>query len=368
MNIGIITINYGTNYGSSAQVYALYKKIQEMKPEAKITVINYIPKRYNFRNRYLSTNKDLSGLGKIVYLLGSAPLKYLNENKFISFQKKYTALSKRIYTEQKAKKLCGGYDALITGSDQVWNSDYNKGFDPMYFLSFSSNYSTKFSYAASCGKDSYNIDEWAQMDRYLKTFAFLSVREKSTYEMFKEKGFTKCKLVLDPSFFISKEGWEELAIPPRKLIKNYLLIYCLDDDESNLITIAKKIAYEKGLKTAIVVYGHVWSKYDADITLRNQTPEQFFWLINHAEFVVTNSFHGVAFSINLEKQFVAVKRKKFNNRLDSILSIFNLTNRYMTINSDTKSILEIDYSLIRSIKQEWIRTSERFLKDALNRV
>jgi hypothetical protein len=80
---------------------------------------------------------------------------------------------------------------------------------------------------------------------------------------------------------------------------------------------------------------------------------------------VTNSFHGICFSINLEKQFFAVKRKKYNNRLDSVLSLFNLQNRYVCQSTCTDTVSNVDYKLVNEIKEKELRKSEEFLKNAL---
>lgn len=363
MRIGIITIHYGSNYGSSLQVYALYNKVKSVASEADVHVINYIPERYNFKNRFLCTKKNLGLVKKIIYLILSAPLKITNESKFISFQKKFVRLDKKC-SYRSIRERYGNFDFVIVGSDQVWNSDYNAGFDENYFINFASDKTKRIAYAASCGKEDYSTDEWEKIINQLSKFKLVSVREKDTCEKIVSKGIN-CQWVLDPTFFIDKKQWELIAQKPSVELSKYVLIYCLDSDEKELIPIAKKIACEKGLKTVILSYGHFWLKYDVDCTLLNQTPQQFLWLMNNAEYVVTNSFHGICFSINLEKQFFAVKRKKYNNRLDSVLSLFNLQNRYVYQNSCIDAVGDIDYKLVDEIKEKELRKSEEFLKRAL---
>lgn len=363
MKIGIITIHFGTNYGSSLQVYALFNKVKSLVPRANIHVINYIPERYNFKNRFLRTRKKINGIKKIIYLILSAPLKITNENKFISFQKKFVDLDKKC-TRSSIRKRYGDFDIVITGSDQVWNSDYNSGFDENYFIDFVSKKTKRVAYAASCGKNNYSSNEWNEIVDRLSHFKSVSVRENDTCEKINSSG-VNCQWVLDPTFFVDKYEWIRISQKPSVDLSNYLLIYCLDDDEKTLIPIAKKIAKEKGLKTVILSYGHFWLKYDADCTLLNQNPQQFLWLVNNAEYIVTNSFHGICFSINFEKQFVAIKRNKYNNRLDSILSLFNLQNRYIDQNTILDTIGSIDYETINHIREAELRKSEDFLRRAL---
>ena len=364
MRIGIITIHYGSNYGSSLQVYALYNKVKAVLPEADVHVINYIPERYNFKNRFLYTRKRLGFVKKIIYLVLSAPLKVANEGKFISFQKRFVRLDKKC-SYRSIREKYGNFNIVIVGSDQVWNSDYNAGFDENYFISFASKKTKRIAYAASCGKEDFSTDEWGKIIDHLSQFRSVSVREKDTCEKMVSKGIN-CQWVLDPTFFIHKKQWLQMTKKPSVELSKYVLIYCLDNDEKELIPIAKKIACEKGLKTVILSYGHFWHKHDVDYTLLNQSPQQFLWLMNNAEYVVTNSFHGICFSINLEKQFFAVKRKKYNNRLDSVLSLFNLQDRYVCQSSGLNSMDDIDYKQVGVIKEIQLRKSEEFLKRALS--
>lgn len=365
MKIGIITIHYGFNFGSVLQAYALCHYLNDEVENMDAKLINYIPPRYSFKRRYLTTNKVNNPLKKVVYLMLVAPQRIKNQRIFEGFLKKNVPMTHKIFNINEAQKVTTSYDLLITGSDQVWNSDYNEGIDPMYYLAFAPKSARKISYAASCGKDDYTENEWSSIHQLLKDFYSISLREKSTRDLFFTHGYKKVVQCLDPIFLLDKDTWKKLARAPRKKVNGFVLVYCLDSDEDDLIRIAKEVAEEKDLKTAIISYSHFWNKYDVDCVYRNQTPNVFLWLLTNADYVVTNSFHGVAFSINLEKQFVAVKRRKYNNRLDSVLEITGLLDRYIDYDKHFDNRKDIDYSNINRTKDQLINYSKHYLTDVV---
>lgn len=367
MKIGIITIHYGFNFGSALQAYALNRFINSTFSNVDVKLLNYIPVRYCFKRRYLTTSKFINPLKKILYLLLVLPQRIKNEWEFGSFLKNHIPMSPKFTKTMDAKRICNDYDLLITGSDQVWNSDYNEGVDPMYYLDFASEKTKKISYAASCGKDDYTLDEWNSISRLLSDFSGISLREVSSKNLFNKKGFPEAVQSLDPIFLLSAEQWSTLATPPKNPPKDYVLVYFLDSDHSDIIRIANEVAKARGLKTVVISYSHVWNRYNADVVYRNQNPKVFLWLMLNARYVVTNSFHGVAFSINFERQFITVKRRKYNNRLDSILQVMNLTNRYIAYNESFDNRDDINYSFVNELKCQQIEISKEYLKNYIKK-
>lgn len=326
MKTGIITIHYGINYGSALQSYALSKFLSRLENN-NVEVINYIPPRYTKKRRYLQTSKELNGIKKLLYLLAVAPNTFRYQVIFDRFLKQYLPIGKKVYSLPSLREKYSDYDFLITGSDQVWNTDYNEGVDPAYYLAFAGSSTKKISYAASCGKDQFARKELTECKKYWDKFDYLSLREDSTKELFVQMGYVNAIHVLDPIFLLSKEEWMK-ELPEREIRDGYVFIYALDGDIDNAISIADNIAKEKKLKIAMVSYGHVWSN-DArcDYYLKARSPLQFLSLLANSDYVVTNSFHGIAFSLRFRKQFVPVPRDKYNNRIESILRLVELDDR-----------------------------------------
>lgn len=361
MRIGIITIHYGINYGSVLQCYALAKFLSEFGKD--VEVINYIPNRYTKKRRYLATEKSISGLKKAVYLLLVAPNTFRYQCIFDSFIKKYIPIGKKIFKYKELENIYSDYDVLITGSDQVWNTDYNEGIDKAYYLTFGSNTSRKISYAASCGKDGFSQEEERICRDYWSKLDAISLREDVTTSWFHNIGFNHAINVLDPVFLLSQEEWKSIA-SPREINEPYIFIYALDGDTKGPIRIANNIAKGRNLKVVMISYGHFWSREDGcDYYLTARGPQQFLSLISNADFVVTNSFHGIAFSLRFRKQFIPVKRGKYNNRIESILRLVGLEERLNT-NDHLSQISTIDYDnsvdkIIESMEQK----SKSFLQE-----
>lgn len=365
MKIGIITIHFGFNYGSALQAYALSKYINSTFDDIEAYVINYIPERYSKKNRYIKTAKEYRFLKRGMYLLAVAPFQMYVQYIFNKFLKSYVPMTRRVSNKEEAQEVSKDMEILIAGSDQIWNSDYNGGIDPIYYLEFAGTEKRKVSYAASCGKNDYNKKEWEIIDNFLKFFSYISLREEDSLNLFRSHGYIEAVQSLDPVFLINKNEWKKIERKPGKSLKKYVLIYCLDSDETELIRIARQIASEKNLKIAMATYCHIWNYYDVDMLYRNKSPNEFLWLVSHADYIVTNSFHGVAFSINLEKQFVAVKRKKYNCRLDSILKIMGLSDRYIGKGDKFYGKEDIDYNIVNLYKQDYLSISKEYLSNVL---
>lgn len=360
MKIGIISIHYGVNFGSALQAYALPQYIKSTFPNAETEVVNYIPPRYRFKNQY-SYNGG-TGIKKRVGWMLRAMQRFINDSKYKRYLSSITNVSPQIFDAKTAKDRYKEYDCLIAGSDQIWNSDYNQGFDPMYYLCFGSDRTRKISYAASCGKNKFSDNEWTDMKKSLESFSKISIRESSTAEIMREKGIN-CYFVLDPTYLLSKEEWSKIE-KKEDIREQFLLIYLLDVDGKDIIDYAKNVAMQRNLKTVLIVNGPAIKKYDVDYVMWNKTPDSYIWLFRNASYVVTNSFHGTSFSINMERQFVVFKRDKYNSRIDSILGAMGLEDRCVTLNG-TNILQDIDYSYVNEKKEALLIKSKQFIKEAL---
>lgn len=357
MRIGIITIHFGVNYGSALQAYALTRYLNQEGFDAEI--INYIPKRYGVRN-YLSTEgHSFNLIQKVLFVIAAFPFRFYNRYIFKRFLEKYVPLSSK-YREYRQLETMPKYDVYITGSDQVWNSDYNKEHQKEYYLTFAEKDSIKISYAASFGKEKLDNSEIIEIKDYLSTFKAISVREISGLEILKS-----CKVkginVLDPIFLLSKADWEKFS--GRRIVnEKYVFIYALDGEFDRHIEYAKQIANELSCKTVMVNFNKKYSHPSLDYCLVYKDPKEFLSLFRYSEFVVTNSFHGISFSLNLNKQFVPISRKKYNSRLENILTLANLEERMVIDTFDVNKALEyIDYEKVNDSLHEHRLHSKKFL-------
>lgn len=363
--IGIISIHYGINFGSALQCYALYEYVSRHIEGAQVEVINYLPERFRWRNRLAYRGKI--GIKPLLQHALRVFRSVYNNRKFDRYLRSVVNLSPVIHTMDEAGRRYADYDYLIAGSDQIWNSDYNQGIDPMYYLCFAKEKARKIAYAASCGKTVFTEEEWDRVHEYLEGFRGISLRESSAVPMFEAHGIAGCEFVLDPTYLLSKREWAAIETEVKGCPADYLLVYYLDVDGRDIIQMAGRIAKKRGLKLVLIQNGRRKKRTDVDYVVYNATPDRYIWLFRNAAFVVTNSFHGVSFSINLERQFVALRREKYNSRLDSILQAMDLTDRYVTCDFDGEIARCIDYGKVNQKKEALLNRSTMFLRRGLEK-
>ena len=366
MKVGIITIHYGVNYGSALQAYALTKFLNDKGYEAEI--INYIPERYRVLPYFATTKNSL--IINTLYIIIRFPFLFLQRKVFSDFIKENIPISKLYKTKDELYNTSNKYDVYITGSDQVWNIDYNGDTQELYYLSFAPKNSIKIACSASFGKASITDKKDIEIiGKTLKDFKAISVREDTGLKILCEAGISNALHTVDPIFLYNKDMWMEQFGFQNLILQPYILIYALDNEEDRLIKYAHRIATTKGYKVALISFDNRRrNKKNVDYCFYNKSPEYFINLFSNAEYIVTNSFHGVAFSINFEKQFIAVSRKAYNTRIESILKMFNLKSRLIERNKDLEldiALREINYSNIHFKIEEQREKLKKFLLDNL---
>ncbi len=217
-------------------------------------------------------------------------------------------------------------DIFISGSDQVFNP---KGlYRDVFYLNFKKNNSKKISYAASFGGDNFSNEELKWIKPMVNDFDALSFREKSGSDFSTIKLKKKNQWVVDPVFLLSRKEWSDFSINP-KFESKYIFIYALAS-EQELLFIAKKIKKETGYKI-ICVRPNSRNFLDVDKVLYGCSPLEIIGLFENASYIVTDSFHGTAFSIIFDKPFnVFISRPEVSTRIYSLLELVNLSKKIIT--------------------------------------
>lgn len=339
MKADIITIHFGVNYGSCLQVYALSESIKKKGFECE--VIDYIPKRYDSWEVYVKPK-----IGKypfpliFLWYIVTAPKREYQRYIFRKFLKKHLRLTKKYRYPRELNNDVPIADIYIAGSDQIWNYDYNSSGDFTYLLDFVGDSKKKFSYAASIGKEAFSDIEESVFISKLTGFNKITVREKSAKDLLSTIGINS-EVVLDPTFLLDKSEWKKLAIP-MKTQDDYILIYVMDNLYERLIDIAEKIKATKNCKIYVVTFKPTKDKR-VDREFCYLRPEQFLTLVDQAMYVVTNSFHGTAFSINLNKQFLSVGKEKYNSRIKDLLDMLDLKQNFIDVNESIDEFIDIGH-------------------------
>ena len=363
--VAFITLHRVKNYGSVLQCYATQYILRKMG--YKTEVIDYYPKRNSMRGMLsaLAKHFDHKKLGKILTFAARCvilPSYFKRFAVFNSFLKKHIILSKETY---KSPQDFAGYketaDLYITGSDQVWNNTWFSEIDKTYSLDFIKN-KKKIAFASSFGKETVEGDEKEQLKRLLADYDTILVRENTGVSILEDMGLSG-RQVLDPTLVLDEKQWEHLVSDKYKG-KKYILVYNINR-ESGLEKYVDKLRAHTGLP----VYRITYQYHDLVKSGRLKCCESvknFLSLIANAEYVVADSFHMLAFSVNFNKKFMAFYPERFSTRLKSFISFCGLESRVISEESTVEAAMaDIDYEKVNGILTTKREESLALLKAAL---
>lgn len=350
MDIYTVTFSNTTNVGAALQEYALQEYLDQQGHNVK--VINYRPQKMEEREALLFPLKKGVSLIDIFNALVLMLFKLIRKNKFRIFNKHCISFTKRCYNYLDIQKL-EQPDIYIVGSDQVWNQEIT-GEDKGYLLDFNTT-AKKISYAASAGKDQISDKFLSEISKVLQTYSAISVREFTLQNAIQAICLSAVQQVMDPVFLLPRAHYCSISIKPK--ISDYILIYEVEKNE-NCILIANLLAQKYNLKT--VQINRLNNRYHVDKLYPTISPTEFLGLVEHASYVITNSFHAVAFSLIMEKQFWVIKLKNLSSRIDSIMKIAQLEDRVL-YDSIINSFEPIYYDNIKKNMMQKIEESKQFL-------
>ena len=226
-SVGIITMHKSDNYGAVLQSYALVKAIE--KVGAKAEIINYIPERFKTSVQffYVHPRRYNSTLKKYIIMAASLPIRALIYYRYNTFLKEYLPVGKNVYySEEDLETKIPKYDVYMSGSDQVWNPEFEGRIDSAFFLKFAPDTARKVAYASSFGKGSLSDIEAAEVKKLLSRYDYISVREKSGKEIITNLGLD-AEYLLDPTFLLDGNEWRTFS--NKRLVKEkYVLVYQLN--------------------------------------------------------------------------------------------------------------------------------------------
>lgn len=358
MKADLITLHTVYNYGSVLQAYATEKIFKDHGVD--ITIINYIrPNNTFFKSIKGSANNSL--IKSIVVF----PSLIIQKYKFGKFNKKMLNISKNKYINiEDFHNYSSDANFFITGSDQVWNSTWNEGILTPLYLGFVKD-KPKMAFSASFGKEKIDLDEVNQTKDLINEYDAISVRENSGVEILKKQyNYEKAIQIVDPTLLISKNEWETI-MDHSFTKKDYILIYQLNSNKE-FDKFAQKIAKENNKELI-----RICRRLD-QIVLNGKsqiipTVERFISLFNNASLVITDSFHALSFSINLNIPFLCIYPKKFSTRLDSCLKLFELENRRV-INYQYDDVFskQIDWTAVNKKLTIERKKADKFIDDFID--
>lgn len=361
MRVGIVTFHRAENFGAVMQAFALQTYLISLGHN--VDIIDYrckaIEMHYDILNpRILFSRKNIfHSFMEYTQRLLSIRERTVKGRKYDSFRKQFIHMSQSVNEVND----CLGYDAYVTGSDQVWNLHITKGFDKSFFLDFKTRQGVrKLSFAASAEQDPKGLmlKESERLKNCLSSFCAISVREPFLMEQLSHFTNKKISVCCDPTFLIGKDVYESIMTMPS--ISKYVLYYEMTVSPAGE-SLARKLARQKGLSLVIIQGGYRnRKKEEGIITLQDVGPTELLGYIAKADIVITTSFHGLSLSLIFNKEFWALSHSG-NLRQQHILSILGLDRRMIdneTLYDDNDTI---DYQKTNKLIAEYISSSTDYL-------
>lgn len=341
ISIGILTFHRAYNSGAVLQAYALKKYINTEIGNAEI--IDFIPNNACPERNWIV--QWILHTGKVLITLPFTKEESIREYRFKAFRKKLNLSNRTYFGDADIFRNPPSYDVLISGSDQIFNmtlSDYSKS----YYLGFDSS-AKKISYGSSFGRDILTNAEYELIRQELPQFYALSAREYSGANIMMKEIGKSVKIVVDPVFLISKKEWSMIKSKKVKKQRRYIFVYAMEKTEWLLAALNAVQNKFPDWDTVCVCAGWRAGKNIPGLLHQSCGPTEFLAYIENAEIVVTNSFHGTAFSLIFEKKFVCIAHSKYNARLENILELIG----------------KREMLLDKIIDKSWI---ERYIIDGVN--
>lgn len=380
--IGIITILKCNNFGAELQAYATQKKLQQMGYDAEI--IDYLYYKHpdfkftrqakpvwkrSFKTDIIEYIKYQIA-GKVLGAIGPVFVKKqrILDRKFNEFHLKHTKLSKTYRSIGELYKEKMDYDVYMVGSDQVWNPGTGANLSP-YFLTFAPKNAKKVSYASSFGVACISEALRNTYREWINNIDELSVREDAGCSIIKELTGRDSTVVLDPTLLLTKDEWADLY-SGSNTERGYVLIYETYRSKK-LLQIAYHYADQHHVSIFRIQTKAILNKKDKGIiNLEDCGPEDFVRLIANAGLVLTGSFHGTAFSVNMGVPFYSVllKGRNNNSRITSLLGRLELEDRIVYENEPFEQILWGSYDVANTQKLLQLERdlSLKYLKDSID--
>lgn len=366
--VGIATMTGGENYGNVLQNYAVQtliercgyqaltlnnqtkrgfpgapkKKLKTWQKLAPSYVASY--RRTKLNNRYGCKNtRDCYGAGLQKARREADAYREARARRIERFAACRERVLKRDTVQFDASRIprdhLSHFTAFVCGSDQVWNPYFHTN-SMIEFLQFAPAYK-RIALAPSFGVAALPESRKKLFAEWIASIPHLSVREQAGAELIRELTGREAQVLLDPTFALTAEEWREFSLEPvQKPQDDYVFCYFLGNETKDYVNYVRRYAEQNGFEIVEVCDIHNLRYYDAD-------PQEFVWLVDHAKAVFTDSFHGMAFSINLEKPFVVFDRieggASMSSRITTVLEKTGLeARRFPNVSLDQIDLVSFD--------------------------
>lgn len=364
MKLGLLTFHTAANYGAALQAYAFEKFLNDKGYDCEY--INYVNASRAHEYSMTWHIYDCLKRGKLTsaaaYLAG-CPFMTLRKMRFDRFYKRYLRQTERVYHNSKeAEELNDSYDYFVVGSDQVWNPVCN-GDDAAFLLDFVKDSKKRISYSPSFGMTEVDDAHKEVFRENLKLFAHIGVRETVGQKIVKELIGRESALCLDPVLLLTKDQWNDI-MPQKNTNERFIFSYTNRDSQTKdffntgyKLDGRKHYVLSRYTKPGDFVNSKVRVKYC-------MSPQEFLWVVNNADMVVSASFHCIAMSIILNRQFVAIITgdKGKDERLLNLLRTLGLQDRVLSGGMTVEEVYApIDYKVVNERLEQMKKQSLEYI-------
>lgn len=362
MKVGILTFPNSVSYGACLQMIALQNTVRRMGHEVEII---------NYYNPYMKAEKHTDrGRNSLKRALRHHIRVLMHRRLYTRFrrfeQQQVIRYPSRAFTDKKRLIEVGQrYDVVICGSDQVW-SPYITNTDISYFLNFCDDTTKRVAYAPSFGAVTFPDGFEEQITPELQKFHALSARELPGKEIVERLAGRETTIVTDPTWLVDAADWAAMERSHPAATGDYVLFFVVRQSEE-LLRRCKSFAKQHNLKVVVVGGNPFSAAKNKDPMLSYATdvgPEQWLYLVRHARYVFTNSFHGTAFSVLFERDVYVQIPSQSGSRLHQVLESFGMEDR-MVREGEELTEAAIDYRRVHDIFNQLKEQSLTYLNNAL---
>ena len=350
-NIYTLTFHNADNYGALIQAIALQVTLQK-KYNTKL--VDYRNVNINYSYKILNTKNKKELIKNILFLF-----RVLKRKKNFSKFRNKISITERFNTINDLEKD-NWASVIVVGSDQVWNPKITGGYDDFYFLNAELGGVKKIAYAVSCG-DVSNINGISNKEiDLIRSFDYISTRE-NTLKDYLEKRNIQSKVVLDPSLLLERNEWNNIISHDRLINEKYIFVYSVGNGTDEYYDYINKIYSETGF---LIVY---FDRNDFKRKIKGRKknyysagPDEFLNLLINAEYVITTSFHGMAMSIALNKEF-AVILSSSPDRIKTLLTSLSLNDRIVSEDNIVDFSTKINWKIVNNNLKSLRKKSKEWL-------
>ena len=334
--IGLITL-FRENYGSILQCYSLKLFVNSLNNECDVLYLNDDECLFHIdviKRKIRTLINIILNLSFLRFLLFSKlglnknTLTKESESKMEFFVDSFLKPKCVLSTDLKKKEWLNQYDYFVVGSDQIWNVCHLV--KPFCFLQFAPR-KKRIAVAVSFGISKIPWINRKNLREALNGFDFISVREETGVKIVKKYSKAKVCRIADPTFIYDADEWREIAKITKPIEKKYILFHFLNEPNQIAVESVKWLSEYLNLDVVAVGYNYEVLKSVNRFVYMDGDPWEYVSLIDNAEYVLTDSYHSMLFSINFNKRFFSFHRQyttsKQTNRITDLLKRFDMENR-----------------------------------------